>query len=137
MLVTPEPRRRTVGIPLIVTSDSVIVGVLTLLIAVHALPLYPTALIAYPALLVANAMIIWTASHRRKGPATKGTRISKLALFGATAFTVGCIVQIVYWIIEPNLRSTIQVAIGTLLAAYAWFLVHRLSKAKQDQVRDG
>jgi hypothetical protein len=98
-------------------------------------PLYPTALVVYPALFAINLVIVWSVFHQGSNPTTKGIRISKLAWIGVAAFTVGCVVQIVYWIKEPDIRSTAQTAIGIVLAGFAWFLVYRVSRFNKDRAR--
>jgi hypothetical protein len=121
----------------IVVLDVVVVSLFSWLVVAHAVPLYPTALIVYPALFVANLLIFWRASRGQMAPPTKGIRISKLAWFGVAVFTVGCVVQIVYWAKEPDLRSTTQAIVGIVLAGFAWFLVYRVSRFNKDRARQG
>ena len=118
-----------------VVLDVVVISLLSWLTVAHGVPLYPTAVIVYPALFVINFLIVWSASHRETEPPTKGIRISKLAWFGVAAFTVSCVVQIVYWVREPDIRSTTQAIIGIVLAGFAWFLVYRVSRFNRDRAR--
>ena len=135
MLDIVDPKNWTLRILGIVILDVVVVSLLSWLTVVHAVPLYPTALIVYLALFVVNFLIIWRASRRQMNLPTKESRIPKLAWFGVAAFTIACIVQLVYWIREPDIRSTTQAIIGILLAGYAWFLVYRVSRVNKDQAR--
>ena len=93
MLGIVDPKNWTLRIFWIVILDVVVVSLSSWLTVVHAVPLYPTALIVYPTLFVANFLIIWRASRPQ---IHLPSRISKLAWFGVAAFTIGCIVQLVY-----------------------------------------
>lgn len=132
-----DARNWTRGILWIVVLDVVVVSLFSWLVVAHAVPLYPTALIVYPALFAANLLVIWRASRGQMAPPTKGIQISRLAWFGVAAFTVGCVVQIVYWFREPDIRSTAQTVIGIVLAGFAWFLVYRVSRFNKDRARQG
>ena len=136
-MATVDPKNSTRRILWMVVLDVVVISFLSWLTVEHGVPLYPTALIVYPALFVINLPIVWSAYHRENEPPTKGVRISKLAWFGVAAFTVGCFVQIVYWVKEPDLRSTTQAVVGIVLAGFAWFLVYRVSRLNKDRTRQG
>lgn len=112
----------------VVGLDVIVISVLSWLTVDHAVPLYPTALIVYPTLFVINLVIVWHAARQRNSPPTTDIRISKLAWFGVVAFTVGCVVQTVYWIKEPDTRSTTQAIVGFFIAGFAWFLVYRVCR---------
>jgi membrane protein implicated in regulation of membrane protease activity len=134
-MATVDPKNSTRRILWMVVLDVVVISFLSWLTVEHGAPLYPTAVIVYPALFVINLLVIWSAYHRETEPPTKGIRISKLAWFGVAAFTAGCVVQTVYWIKEPDLRSTTQAVVGIVLAGFAWFLVYRVSRFNKNRAR--
>lgn len=113
---------------LMVVFDSIILLLLIWLIAIQKLPILPTALVVYPFLLIANFVFV----RRIVIPSTSSYRKFKVPIFGAIVFTVACAVQIMFWVKEPDVRSTVQVAIGLLLSSYVWFVVHALRKLNRD-----
>jgi len=119
----------------VVGLDVVVISVLSLLTVGHMAPLYPTALIVYPTLFVINLVIIWRAFRQRNSASATSIRIPRLAWLGLAAFTIGCVVQIVYWIREPDIPSTAQAIVGILLAGFAWFLVYRVTRYNKDRTR--
>jgi hypothetical protein len=114
MLAIVDPKDGTIRIFRIVIIDTVIISLLTWLIVLHVVPLYPTAVIGYPTLFIANFLIIRKVSKRRPALAKKPSRVPKALRFAALVFTTGTIVQLVAWIRDPDVRSTIQ-AIGLRL----------------------
>jgi O-antigen/teichoic acid export membrane protein len=136
-MATGDRENATLGILLSVALDVVVVSLLSWLIVAHVVPVYSAALVALPTLLAANFLIIRRASRRHMDPPASGIRISKPAWFGVAAFTVGAVVQIAYWIKEPDMRSTVQAIVGILLAGYVWFLVYRVDRFNRDRRRRG
>ncbi|NDQ56145.1 MAG: hypothetical protein GZ088_03605 [Acidipila sp.] len=121
----------------IVMLDVIVILLLAWLITVQVVPLYPTVLIGYPTLLAANFLVIWRASRRRLGLPRKATGIPKLLWFSVALFTTASIVEIVAWTRSPDIRSAVQAIIGTVLAAYAWFLVHYRRRISKDRAELG
>ncbi len=120
-----------------VVFDVVVISFLSWLTVGHGVPLYATAVIVYPTLFVINFLMIWSVYHRETDPPTKGIRISKLEWFGVAASTAGCVVQILYRVKEPDLRSTTQAVVGIVLAGFAWFLVYRVKRFNKNRARQG
>src|SRR5215467_13652805 len=104
-----------------VVFDSVVLLLLIWLIAIQKLPVFGTALVVYPFLLIANFVFVRRIVLRTDIPLTSSYRKLKVPIFGAIVFTVACVVPIIYWVKEPDVRSTVQVAIGLLLSSYVWF----------------
>jgi hypothetical protein len=112
----------------LVILNAVALSLLTWLIVRRGVPLYFTTLTA-PVLFIVDFVVIWRAYRRDRLPG-RTTRLSKLMWFPALVFTASGVVVIVYWVRNPDVRSTVQ-AIGAIaLAGWTWFLVvdHRRTK---------
>lgn len=115
----------------LVIFDAAILSLLTWLIVHNIVPLYATALVTYPVLFVANFLVIWRAYTRRK--AEQGTtKLARLMWLPAIVFTGAGVVAIVTWFQNPNIRSTFQAILGTVLAGWMWFLVAYHSRAGRE-----
>jgi hypothetical protein len=94
-------------------------------------PVRLTMLIAYPALLIFNFLFFWKAYREHRLP-KRTTGLSKRRWLGTSVFTVAALIELIYWIRNPDVRSTVQVIIGALLAAWMWYLALGLWRAKRE-----
>jgi membrane associated rhomboid family serine protease len=114
----------------IVFFNVVVVSVLVWVSAAHLAPIYPTAAIVCPMLLVANYLFFRRRGDRQMTTTPPNKSISlKLGKFVAIVFTANVILQIILFIIEPNARTVSQVLIGALLAGLLWTFVYRQSSS--------
>jgi hypothetical protein len=120
----------TLSIYRLVGLDAAIILLLGWLIGNNVVPLRVTTLIAYPALLIFNFVFFWKAYRQHRLP-KRTKKLSKRMWSVAVVFTVAAVVQIVYWMRSPDVRSTVQVIIGTALAGWMWYLATSLKDAKR------
>ena len=132
MLGIVDPKDGTLRMFRIVMTDVVVILVFIGLIMLHVVSLYLTVLIGYPTLFAANFLVIWKASRRRLPLPKENLGVPKLLWFAAAAFTTGSVVEIVFWVRSPDIRSTIQALGGSVMAGYFWFLIG-LNKARARQ----
>jgi hypothetical protein len=121
----------TLSIYRLVILDAVIILLLGWLIADNVVPLRPTTLIGYPALLIFNFVFLWKAHCGNKLP-KRTTKLPKRMWSVAVVFTAAAVVEIVYWIRSPDVRSTVQAIGGTALAAWMWYLAVDRRPAKRE-----
>jgi hypothetical protein len=105
----------------LVILDVAVILLLGWLTGNNGLPLQVTSLIAYPALLILNFVLFWKAYREHRLP-KRTKKLWKRMWFGAVVFTAAAVVEIIYWIRSPDVRSTVQVIIGTALAGWMWYL---------------
>jgi len=118
---------------LMVVFDSIILFLLTWLVTVHRVPILPAAIVVYPLMLITNFIYIRRLVLKPDGPRTRSYPKFRVPIFGAIVFTAACIVQIIYWVKDPDVRSTVQVAIGLMLSSYSWYLVRSIRRLNKDQ----
>jgi len=121
----------TLSVYRLVILDAAIILVLGWLIGNNVVPLRLTALIGYPALLILNFVFLWKAHRERKLPKMTA-KLTKRMWSVAVMYTAATVVAIVYWIRSPNVRSTVQVIIGAVLAAWIWYLTLYPRRAKRE-----
>jgi hypothetical protein len=119
----------TLSIYRLVILDATIILLLGWLIADNVIPLRLTALIAYPALLISNFLLVWK-SYRKTRLPKRTKKLSIRTWSGAVVFTAAAVVATIFWIRNPDFRSTIQVIVGIALAGWSWFLVLDLRRPK-------
>jgi hypothetical protein len=121
----------TLSIYRLVGLDAAIILLLGWLIGNKVVSLRVTTLIAYPAILIFNFVFFWKAYRQHRLP-KRMKKPSKRLWSVAVLFTVADVVQIVYWMRSPDVRSTVQVIIGTALAGWTWYLATSLRGAKRE-----
>lgn len=112
----------------IVVFNTVWICLLIGAISLRRIPIYPIAPIFILALFLLNIIIIWRVYRQPSGDRGTKAPISKVAWLGVGGATVVCIALFVAWIRKPDIQSTVQMFIGILIAAYAWFIVRSLRR---------
>jgi len=115
-------REGTSTILRLIILDAAVLSGLIWLIVHDVVPLYITTLITYPLLFVVNFVVIWRAYGRRQAP-RKRTKLGRLIWLPVIVFTASGAMTVVSWARSPDVRSSVQAIIGTLLAGWMWFLV--------------
>ena len=114
----------------LVLVNTVIIGVICWLIVANIAPPYPMAPVGVILLLGIDYVVIWRAFCWQGANVDQPGKVPRLAWFAAFVFTIACLVELVYWSLKPDLRSTAQTIIGVSLAGYIWYLIHRLRGRK-------
>lgn len=128
-----DPGRKNPKILYLVIVDAVAVSLLSWFTVTDVIALYPTAAIASAVLLVINVLILRLASDSQPRYPRKGIEMPKMLWFGVGAFTAGAVVEIAFWVRQPDTRSAIEAIVGIVLAGYVWFLVYRVRRFNKDR----
>ena len=111
--------------------DALFVTLLSALVVLHAVPLFPAVLIGYPALLTANVIIIWHARRHVSREAMNGRGVRKWEWCAIAVFTIASLAAFMDMIQEPSVQSALQALISALPAVYLWLVAYHLSRAKR------
>jgi amino acid transporter len=118
------------GILRLVLVNATTIALLGWIIQEKVVSLRLAMMIAYPLLFIFNFWAIWKA--RRDRSIHKPTRTSKRMRIVAILFTSAAVIEIIFWIQGPDVRSTIQAIVGIALAGWMWYLAGYRKIAKPD-----